>query len=237
MSVALFVTCLVDQLFPEIGEAAVRLLREAGSEVAFPEDQTCCGQPFHSAGRRREARRLARRLLDTFEPHATVVTPSGSCAALIRRHLPEICAGTADADRARALAARTHELAVYLRSRGWRPRRPFEGRVACHVSCHALRETGAAPALSELLAGVPELEPVPISDATECCGFGGAFCVEYAELSAGMLRDKIRALEQSGADVVAATDPGCMMHLRGGLARLGSRLPVVHYAEILAGGR
>jgi L-lactate dehydrogenase complex protein LldE len=234
---ALFVTCLVDQIFPRVGEASVTLLEQAGFRVEFPEAQTCCGQPLHNAGHRGEARRLAQRFVEVFEPHPLVVAPSGSCASMVRVHYRELFAGDPVwASRASAVASRTFELAEILDARGFVPRHPFPGRVAYHPSCHLLRELGASGAAERLLARIPGIDLVALDDAHTCCGFGGAFSVKLPELSGAMMCDKLAAVERSRADVLAVPDAGCLAHLAGGAARRRAGLRVVHVAELLAGG-
>ena len=233
---ALFVTCLVDQLFPRVGEAAVRLLEESGCRVEFPEAQTCCGQPAWNLGYRDEARPLARRLVEIFEPYEAVVTPSGSCASMVRVFAPDLLQGDGTwGHRAAALAARTFELSEYLDRVGFEPSGGFAGRVAYHASCHLLRELGVDAAPRRLLERVAGLELVELADATRCCGFGGSFSVKLGELSSSILEDKLAAVEASGADVVTASDTGCLMQIGGALSRRGSRVRAVHIAELLAG--
>jgi len=233
---ALFITCLVDQFFPEVGEAAVRLLEKSGRQVDFPVAQTCCGQPAFNMGYRDEARRLARRAVEVFEPYDEVVAPSGSCAGMVRVHFPELLADDPGwHQRARRLAAKVCELTELLDREGFDPgASTFAGKVACHLSCHLLRDLGVRDAPLSLLGRVPGVELVELAGAEVCCGFGGAFAVKMADLSAAMLGDKLAAAEASGADVLTAADCGCLLHLRGALRRRGSRLRTLHVAEILA---
>ncbi|MBW2272254.1 MAG: (Fe-S)-binding protein [Deltaproteobacteria bacterium] len=234
--VALFVTCLVDQLYPRVGEATVSLLEEAGCSVEFPADQTCCGQPCFNLGHRDEARSLVRRMVELFEPYETVVSPSGSCVSMLRCSGPGLFADEPQMqERARVVAGRTFELSEYLAGRGFRPSAVFRGRVAYHSSCHLLRELGVAGAPRDLLSQVEGLELVELDDEARCCGFGGAFSVELPELSSAMAADKLAAIERSGADVVTASDVGCLMQLGGALTRRGARTRAVHLAELLAG--
>ncbi len=233
---ALFVTCLVDQLFPRVGEAAVRLLEEVGCRVEFPAAQTCCGQPAFNMGYRDEARRLARRFLDVFEGYDEIVAPSGSCAAMVRVHVPELLAEEPEQRRrAGRLAARVFELTEFLERRGYEPRHSCPRKVTCHDSCHLLRDLGAGAAPRNLLRRVPDLELVEMPSAEVCCGFGGAFAVKMPELSGAMLEAKLDAAEGTGAELLTASDCGCLMHLGGALRRRGSRLAARHVAEILAG--
>ncbi len=232
---ALFVTCLVDQFFPEVGEAAVRLLEGCGRRVEFPAAQTCCGQPAYNMGHAREARRLARRMIEIFEPYDEVVAPSGSCVSMVRVHFPELLHADAEwRERAERLAARTFELTELLHREGYEPSDArLEGRVAYHPSCHLLRELGVREQPCALLRRVPGLELVELEDT--CCGFGGAFSAKMPELSGAMLDAKLEAAEDAGADVLTATDCGCLMHLGGALNRRRSDLKVRHVATILAG--
>ena len=234
---ALFVTCLVDQLFPTVGEAAVRLLERCGCEVDFPQAQTCCGQPAFNMGYRDAARPLARRLIEIFEPYDEIVAPSGSCAGMVRVHYPELLAGDpAWHQRAVKLGERIFELTEYLARKGFEPDSAFAGTVACHRSCHLLRELGVREAPQALLGRVPGVELVELAGSDVCCGFGGAFAVKMPELSGAMLDDKLAAAEASGAEVLTAADCGCLMHLGGALSRRRSPLRVLHVAEILADG-
>lgn len=233
---ALFVTCLVDQLFPEVGEAAVRLLEACGRRVEFPQAQTCCGQPAFNMGHGGEARRLAKRMIEIFEPYDEVVTPSGSCASMVRVHFQELLARETDwHQRAERLAARCFELTELLSREGYDAAGArFPARVAYHASCHLLRELGLAGEPEALLRQVRDLELVELENAEVCCGFGGAFSAKMPELSGAMLDAKLKAAEAAGATVLTATDCGCLMHLGGALNRRGSALRVRHVAEILA---
>jgi L-lactate dehydrogenase complex protein LldE len=236
-AVALFVTCLVDQLFPQIGECSVRVLERAGCTVTFPAAQTCCGQAVFNDGFQDHARALAARFLQAFDDAPAVVAPSGSCAAMVREWYPRLFRDSpALRDRAEALAHRTYELSEYLvrvlgrTDLGAR----FPAAVAYHPSCHGLRGLGLRDEPLRLLAAVRDLRLVDLPRADECCGFGGFFAVKFADLSGAMLATKLDAIESSGADVVAATDASCLMHIAGGLARRGSRIRAAHLAEVLA---
>ncbi len=233
---ALFVTCLVDQFFPDVGEASVRLLEACGRGVEFPTAQTCCGQPAFNMGYGDEARQLARRWIEIFEPYDEVVTPSGSCASMARVHYPELFESEpAWQERAHRLAGKVFELSEFLHRQSFdASRSSYAGRVTYHPSCHHLRELGAGEAPLALLRQVPALELVDLPDAAVCCGFGGAFSVKMPDLSEAMLEAKIAAAESTGAQALTATDCGCLMHLGGALQRSQSSLQILHVAEILA---
>ncbi|MDF1523961.1 MAG: (Fe-S)-binding protein [Trueperaceae bacterium] len=237
MRVALFATCLVDQAAPAAAVAAVRLLRRLGVDVAFPEAQTCCGQPAFNAGYHDEARRLAEHHLGVFEGFDHVVLPSGSCAAMLVGHYPELFERRPEVyAAARDLAARTVELASFVTDvlgiedvgadlRGT--------RVTVHDGCHALRTLGVAEAPRRLLraAGADVVE----ADGHDvCCGFGGLFAVKMPEVSAAMARAKRAGIERSRAEVLTSADAGCLLQLAGSLSRAGRPAPrVLHLAELL----
>ncbi len=236
--VQLFVTCIVDSLYPQIGEAVVRVLRQAGVQVAFPDAQTCCGQPAFNAGMRTQARQMALHSLEVFEADSgPVVIPSGSCAAMVRHGYLELFAGEPDLlARARQLAARTFELSEYLVDElgitdlG----ASFPGRLTYHPSCHLLRDLGVNEQPRALLENVAGSELVDLPEARECCGFGGLFSVEHPQISTAMLERKLANLEASGAPVVVSCDAGCIASINGGLHRRGMPQRAVHLAEILA---
>lgn len=250
--VALFVTCLVDQALPEVGVAAVRLLRRAGYQVDFPQSQTCCGQPFFNSGFRDEARALAQRMIEIFEPYPYVVAPSGSCTAIVRVEYPHLFEELPGwRRRAQRLAAKTYELSEFLVNVAhWQPaqsdiapRSPHPGasepqpplpalRVTYHDSCHMNRLLHLHDEPRSLLRAAGA-EIVEMSEADRCCGFGGLFSVRMPEVSNAMTAEKLRQAQESGAPVLVTCDPGCLMQMRG-LVEEGMR--VEHLAVVLEGG-
>lgn len=237
MRVGLFVTCLVDQIYPQVGLATLRLLQFLGLEVIFDPRQTCCGQPAFNSGFREEARCVARTALDLYTDCEAVVAPSGSCVAMLKHHVPGLFAGAPEQqEAARGLAAKTWELSDFLVNRlgvsdvGAR----FEHRVAFHDSCHTLRELGIREEPRRLLREVRGLELVELTGSGACCGFGGTFSIKFPDVSAAMGRDKIRAIQASGARFLVGTDVSCLMHLQGLLGREGVPVQTRHLAEILA---
>lgn len=237
--VALFVTCLVDLFRPVVGFATVKLLEAAGCVVSVPETQTCCGQPGYNSGARADAADIARQVIATFEPYDYTVVPSGSCGGMIRRHYPDLLADDpAWARRAQALAAKTWELTAFLadiRKVEQVPAARHAGRTAYHDSCSCLRELGVRAQPRRLLQGIEDLTVADIPDAEVCCGFGGAFCVKYPEVSVDIARRKAASVRETGADMLLASDLGCLMNLASILAGEGSRIEVRHVAEVLAG--
>ena len=234
----LFTTCIIDTLYPEIGEAVVRVLQRAGVQVELPQGQTCCGQPVFNAGMRTQARPIAMHTIQVFEKtQGPIVVPSGSCAAMIRHGYLELFAEDPHwLPRASKIAARTYEFTEFLvdslgvTDLGSR----YPGKLTYHSSCHLLRELGVDRQPRALLAAVRDAEFVELPYTFECCGFGGVFSVEHPEISSAMLARKISNIEASGAPLVVACDAGCITNINGGLHRLGKTSRVTHIAEVLA---
>jgi len=235
--VSLFVTCIVDQLFPQVGMAMAEVLERLGHQVDFPEDQTCCGQPAFNSGYRAESRTVARHFLKVFDKAEYVVVPSGSCTSMITHHFPELFEKEPETlARARAIGSRVFEFSTFLTEMagvedvGAR----MEDVVTFHDGCHALRELGIRSAPRRLLSNVRGLELREMIPAEECCGFGGTFSVKFAELSGAMARTKIEAIVKTGANTVVSLDPSCLMQIQGALSRAGSGIRTMHLAEVLA---
>jgi len=235
--VSLFVTCIVDQIFPKVGMAMAEVLEQLGDTADFPEAQTCCGQPAFNSGYRSEARTVARHFLDTFESSELVVVPSGSCTSMVTHHFAELFHKEPETlARVHALEKRVYEFATFLtevagvEDVGAR----MEDVVTFHDGCHGLRELGIRSAPRRLLARVRGLELREMLPAEECCGFGGTFSVKFAELSGAMARTKIEAIERTGARTVVSLDPSCLMQIQGALLRAGSSVRTMHLAEVLA---
>lgn len=236
--VALFVTCLADMFFPHVAEATVKLLRQAGLLVDVPKGQTCCGQPAFNSGFHHATRDLARHFLQVFEAAECIVTPFGSCAALVKNEYVNLFEGEPEMQsRVAALAARTHELTTFLvdglgiEDFG----AAYPGRVTYHDGCHAYRGLGVYDAPRRLLAHVKGLELVEMEPPVWCCGFGGTFSVRMPDVSGAILDEKIRRIAATDVETVVSTELGCMMNISGGLTRRGLRPRVVHIANILAG--
>jgi L-lactate dehydrogenase complex protein LldE len=236
-TVQLFITCILDTLYPEVAESVCRVLEKAGAVVMVPAGQTCCGQPAFNAGMRAEARRMAIHTIQTFEDApGAVVVPSGSCAAMIRHSYLELFAGDPVwLLRAQSLAQRTYEFTEYLvdvlgvTNLG----ACYKGRLTYHASCHLLRELGVERQPRALLAKVQGVDLVELPESQECCGFGGVFSLEHPEVSAAMLERKLSNIEASGAPIVVSCDAGCITNINGGLHRQGKSQRAVHIAEIL----
>jgi L-lactate dehydrogenase complex protein LldE len=233
--VALMVTCLGDMFYPEVGERIVRLLRGLGVEVDFPAGQTCCGLPLFNSGYHAGAAAVARRTVELFAGAEAVVVPSGSCAWMVKHEYPGLVGDPATRAAAERLAGRTHELSQFLVRRLGRRRfrAAVQGRLTYHDSCHLLRGLHESESPRALLRELGGAEFVEAPGADECCGFGGSFSVRLPEVSAAILDKKLASVEASGADCVVACDAGCLMQMRGGLSRRGSRVRALHLAEVL----
>lgn len=239
MRIALFVTCLADTLFPDVGRAAASLLERLGHQVEFPAGQTCCGQMHINTGYLRQALPLIRRHVDVFSGYEAIVVPSGSCAGSVRHQHAMVAGRYGEHDLARRadeVAGRTYELSEFLINvlgtedvGAYYPH-----RVTYHPTCHSARLLGVGDRPLRLLRKVAGIDLVDLPGATACCGFGGTFAVKNAEVSTAMLADKMRNIAATGAEVCTAGDSSCLMHIGGGLSRMRAGIRTVHLAEILA---
>jgi L-lactate dehydrogenase complex protein LldE len=243
LTVGLFIPCYVEQLYPQVGMATVRLLERHGVRVEYPEDQTCCGQPMANSGCTADAAPLAARFLRLFRGYEYVVAPSGSCVSMVRNHYHAFLAGEPGFDHLRRT---TFELCEFLVDvlKVERVAGRFPHRVGLHQSCHALRELRLARSselrsspfdkVRTLLSGVRDLELVELQRKDECCGFGGTFAVNEEAVSCMMGRDRIADHQRAGAEFITGVDMSCLMHMDGLLRRDGNPLRVLHVAELLA---
>lgn len=235
--VSLFVTCIVDQMFPKVGLAMADILERLGYEVDFREEQTCCGQPAFNSGYRNEARQVAEHFVRTFRDAEFVVVPSGSCTSMITHHFYDLFPKNTDMrDEAEYLTPRVWEFSRFLtevakvEDLGAR----FDGVVTYHDSCHALRELHVKEGPRRLLRKVKGLELREMSVPEECCGFGGTFSIKFPEVSGGMAGTKIDSILATGANTVVSIDSSCLMQLQTSIDRRKAPLRTMHLAEVLA---
>lgn len=236
--VSLFIQCLVDSMFPEVGTAMVNVFNRLGIPIAYPDGQTCCGQPAYNSGYRREARAAASHFIEVFAGSGPIVCPSGSCVHMVRHHYPELFADDPVwAERARAVGARTFELTEYLVDvLGITDvQAAFPGIVTYHDSCHLSRGLGIVRQPRLLLENVRGLRVIEMTNSDTCCGFGGTFSINYPEISVAMVDEKITNILNTGADAVVGCDISCLMNIQGRLSRRGEKVKVLHIAQILAG--
>jgi L-lactate dehydrogenase complex protein LldE len=236
--VGLFVTCLVDFFRPTVGFAAIKLLEEAGCNVHVPENQTCCGQPAHNSGDVEGARQMAIRVMDAFEGYDYTVLPSGSCAAMMKHHYPDLFkTEPALADRARHFSEKVFELVSFLVDvRNMKTASgSFNGSITYHDSCSGLRKLGIKKQPRRLLENLPGLRIKEMKDPEVCCGFGGAFCLKFKDISSRMGLNKVRDIQSTGADMVLAGDMGCLLNISAVLKGEKLSIQAKHVAEVLAG--
>jgi L-lactate dehydrogenase complex protein LldE len=221
--VGIFVTCIGDTLFPSTGQAVVRLLERVGVDVEFPLEQTCCGQMHLNSGYAEEGRALARRLAGVFDGYQAVVTPSASCAGMLREQIGADALPVYELSEFLVDVLGVEDVGAY-----------YPHRVTYHPTCHSLRALRVGDPPQRLLGSVRGIDLVELPDSLECCGFGGTFAVKNADVSTAMLSDKVRNVLDTHAEVVCAVDSSCLMQIGGGLARGRTGVRTVHLAEILA---
>jgi L-lactate dehydrogenase complex protein LldE len=235
MKVTLFATCLVDMFQSSVGKATVELLERLGCEIDFPESQVCCGQPSYNSGYVKESKEAFKRMIDTFSGSEYVVSPSGSCAYMFHEY-PEIFKGDPIWEpKAKKLAEKTFELTQFIvevlkiEDVGAK----FEGTVTYHTSCHMTRLLGVVKPPMILLKNVKGLKFTELPGKEQCCGFGGTFSIKMAQISEQMVDEKVRHVEETGAEYLIGADAGCLINIGGRIERTGKPIKVMHIAEIL----
>lgn len=235
MKVTLFATCLVDMFQSSAGKATVELLERLGCEIDFPESQVCCGQPAYNSGYVKEAKEAMKSMIDTFIDAEYVVSPSGSCITMFREY-PHVFKGDPVWEpKAKKLAAKSYELTQFIVNvlKIEDVGASFQGKVTYHTSCHMTRLLGVKKAPMILLSNVNGLEFTELPGKEQCCGFGGTFSVKMAQISEQMVDEKVRHVEETGAEYLIGADAGCLMNIGGRIERQGKPIKVLHIAEIL----
>jgi L-lactate dehydrogenase complex protein LldE len=238
MNVALFITCLTDQFYPHVGVAVTKILEHFGCKVSFPHEQTCCGQPFFNNGFHDESRELARRFVQIFEPYEYIVTPSGSCAAMVREQFEYLLKGDHAYEHGlHRITTRTYEFVEFLDKVLKVDFSQFKLRAneSCtyHYTCH-LRGIGVKDQGVKLLRQIQGVEFAPLEKTDQCCGFGGTFAVKYPAISGAIVEDKANCIAATGASTVICNDAGCTMNISGMLHRRDQKQQVRHIAELMA---
>ena len=227
---ALFISCISDLAAPGPARAVVEVLEAMGVEVDVPAGQTCCGQPALNSGYPDEARALVRHWLEVFAPYDVVVTPSGSCVAMLHHHVERLCAPT---PAERALVARTYEFTQFVAAFGADLDLFLEATVTYHDSCHMARSLGERRSPREVLGRIEGLRLVEMTDCDTCCGFGGTFAAKFSDVSVAMADTKLDNAQTTEADLLVSADPGCLMHLQGRARAAGRPLVTRHIAELV----
>jgi L-lactate dehydrogenase complex protein LldE len=239
MKVSLFITCISDAFFPRVGQAVVQILRKQGCEVDFPAGQTCCGQPAYNSGYHDDAKKAAQQLIRTFEESEYVVSPSGSCTAMIRHYYPYLFADDDQwRDRAQKLADKTYEFSQFIVQvlNITEIHAYYEGVATYHHSCHMMRGLGLSKEPIKLLEGIKGLKVLDLPYKEDCCGFGGTFAVKMQNISEQMVDEKVEHILSTKATILVGSDMACLMNIEGRLRRLGHPIKVYHVAELLYEG-
>jgi L-lactate dehydrogenase complex protein LldE len=239
MKASIFITCICDSIYPHVGEAMVRVLERQGVSLDFPTGQTCCGQPALTSGYWDDAREVARSFLDSFRSSECIVTPAGSCLAAIKEFYPVLFEKDKRYfDLSKEVTGKIHEFSEFLVEvlQVTDVDARFPHKVTYHSSCHPRRFLGIDKYVYALLKNVKELDFVPLEHEEQCCGFGGTFSVKMPEISESMVNAKVTDILATGADVVVGTDLSCLMNIDGRLRKQGSKVKVMHIAELLDEG-
>lgn len=233
--IRLFIPCLIDQVYPEMGKALVRILRRLGYSLVYDAGQVCCGQPAYNAGHWDEARQVAREWLRHFSGDQTVVCPSGSCTAMVRREYLNLFKDEPGEALAQQVGAQLFEFTEWLVQSGAIERLDavYEGVVGLHHSCHSYRELGLEQEPLAVLGRIRGLEVRVPPGEPECCGFGGLFSVKFPAVSSAMAWTRLEHFLALGVDTVVINDPGCIMHLRQEVKARNLSLRILHIVELL----
>ncbi|MCX7762958.1 MAG: (Fe-S)-binding protein [Candidatus Kryptonium sp.] len=232
MKVALFIPCYIDQFYPEVGVATVKILKKFGIKFDYPLEQTCCGQPAFNTGYWKEAKSLAEKFVKIFSNFDYIVSPSGSCTSMIKIFYPELL----NEDELKNIMQKTFELTEFLvkimkiDSTG----AEFDHKITYHDSCHALRELGIKEEPRILLRNVKKLKLIEMENSEDCCGFGGTFSIKFPEISIDMAKYKLNYALNSGAEFITSTDQSCLMHIDGYARKNKINIKTIHIAQILA---
>ena len=236
MKVSFFATCLVDQLYPQVGLASVNLLKKLGMEVEFDDRQTCCGQPAYNTGYLEETRKMARQFIKVFGDKEYIVSPSGSCVAMVKCHYTELFEkDSPEYIQVKEISKRIFEFSDFLVSvlKVSDIGASFPHRVTFHDSCHQYRQLGIYEQPRQLIKNVRDIDFVELGDSTRCCGFGGTFAVKFADVSSEMVKEKVNRILESNAEYVIATDVSCLMNISGYISRNNFPVKAMHLSELL----
>ena len=235
MKVSLFITCLADVFYPDVGRHTVELLERYGCEVEFPEQQTCCGQPAYNSGYHRDTKKVAKHMIETFARAEYIVVPSGSCVAMFHEYEELLKDELVWQERAKKLVAKTYELSQFLVNvlKVKEVHSSLQAKATYHTSCHMTRLLGETQSPFDLLEKVEGLQLEELPNRETCCGFGGTFSVKMTPISEQMVDEKVRHIEETGADVLIGADCGCLMNIGGRIQRKGKPIKMMHLAEVL----
>ncbi len=235
MKVSIFITCLADMFYANVGKSTVELLEKLGCEVDFPEQQTCCGQVSYNSGYHKETKEVAKHMIKAFEHSDYVVAPSGSCVAMLHEYPHLLNEEKGWKEKAEKLAAKSYELTQFIVDvlKVEDVKASLPACATYHKSCHMTRLLGVKDAPSKLLSQVDGLTVNSLPNSENCCGFGGTFSVKMGPISEQMVQEKVESIEAVKADVLIGADCGCLMNIGGYINRQGKQIKVMHIAEVL----
>jgi L-lactate dehydrogenase complex protein LldE len=240
VQVDIFIPCFIDQMYPETGFNMVKILEALGCEVFYNAEQTCCGQPAYNAGFFDDARDVATKFLEEFKNEKRyIVTPSGSCAGMLKNGYTTLFKQTPNLHQCRLMQKTVYEFTQFITDIlkiDTIPGAKLNGKVTYHDSCSALRECGIKSSPRTLLANVEGVELIEMQDVETCCGFGGTFAVKFEPISVAMAEQKVANAIDTEAEYIVSTDTSCLMHLDGYIQKQGKQIKVMHIADVLASG-
>jgi len=232
--ISLFIPCLVDQVYPEIGIAMAKILEHLGCQISYENKQTCCGQPAFNAGHRDDARKVATTFINTFNQAEALVGPSGSCTAMVKNYYPVLFPNGKMRDPASELGKKTFEFSQYIDTNNLTDKitGTYKGKIGFHNSCHSAQELGIKNEPIDILSRIDDLEIV-VPDQFSCCGFGGLFSFKFDEIGSTMAKTRIESFTKSDVRIVVTNDPGCLMHMRQEAKFLKLDMKFYHLTEFL----
>ncbi|HVJ47852.1 (Fe-S)-binding protein [Desulfitobacterium sp.] len=239
MRISIFITCLGNMLYPDLGVTMAKIFSQLGHTVDYPDNQACCGQISFNSGYTEDTRAIARNLIDAFEDSEVVVAPSGSCIGMIHHNYPSLFENDpVYLKKATDLIHKSYEFSQFLVNVLKQPDlgARYKAKVTYHPSCHATRLMGIRDEPLTLLEHIQGIEVVPLPEAQLCCGFGGTFAIKMPVISEAMVQEKAQHVIDSGADILTGLDMGCLMNISGYLEKHGHPVPAMHIIQLLGKG-
>lgn len=238
MLVDIFIPCFVDQIYPQTGMNMVKILEKLGVDVHYNGNQTCCGQMAFNSGFWDEAKHMGEKFIKDFSNDRPVISPSASCAGMVRNYFPWLFHNTALHYEYKQLKKNLTEFTDFLVNvlKVEDVGAEFNHVVTYHDSCAALREYGLKDEARVLLGKVRGLELKEMKDNDVCCGFGGTFSVKFEPISIAMAEQKVKNALATGAEYIVSTDSSCLMHQQAYIDKHALPIKTIHVIDVLASG-